>query len=57
MNHMYHESFFFRMLGLLDFYTNMALVSPAALAFVQHISDPSKLQVLIQLLICGISRG
>ena len=32
---LYHESFFFRILGLMDFYTSLALASPAALALVQ----------------------
>ena len=57
MKNMYHESFFFKMLALLDFYTSMALVSPAALAFVQQVSDPSNIQVLVQLLVLGVSRN
>ena len=35
LKNMYHESFLFRILGLMDFYTSLSQVSPAALAFVQ----------------------
>ena len=34
LKNMYHESFFFKILGLMDFYTSISQVSPAALAFV-----------------------
>jgi len=34
LKHMYHDSFFFKLLGLIDFYTSLAQVSPAALSFV-----------------------
>ena len=57
MKNMYHESFFFKILGMLDYYTSLALVSPAALALVQQFADPIKLNILIQLLVGGLSRG
>ena len=54
---MYHESFFFKILGLMDFYSSLACISPAALALVQQFANPHKLNILIQLLIAGHSRG
>jgi hypothetical protein len=44
---MYHESFFFKILGLMDFYSSLALVSPAALALVHQFADPRKLNILV----------
>ena len=57
MKNMYHESFLFKILGMMEFYTSLALVSPAALALVQQFADPAKLNILIQLLVGGLSRG
>ena len=57
LRHMYHDTFLFKILGLLDFYTSLSLVSPAALAFVQQLADPSKLNILIQLLIGSPTRA
>ena len=54
---LYHESFFFRILGLMDFYTSLALASPAALALVQQFADPRKLNILVKFLAGGLSRG
>ena len=34
LKHLYHETFFYRILGMMDFYTSLAQVSPAALALV-----------------------
>ena len=44
---MYHESFFFKILGLMDFYSSLALISPAALALVHQFADPRKLNILV----------
>lgn len=57
IKNLYHESFFFRILGLMDFYTSLAQVSPAALALVQQFADPKKLNILLQFLIGSVSRG
>lgn len=54
---MYHDSFFFKILGMMDFYSSLALISPAALSLVQEFADPRKLNLLVQLLIGGLSRG
>ena len=47
VKNMYHESFFFKILGLMDFYSSLACISPAALALVQQFADPNKLNILI----------
>ena len=53
---MYAESFLLKILGILDFYTSSALTSPSALAFIQKIADPQKLNVLVKILVGGVSR-
>ena len=45
------------MLGLLDYYSSLALVSPSTVAFVQFFVDPDILNQLFQLLTGGLSRG
>ena len=57
LKHMYNEAFLLKILGLLDFYTSSALTSPSALAFIHQIADPRKLNVLVKLLVGGVSRG
>ena len=34
LKYMYQENFLLKILGLLDFYTSLALTSPSALAFI-----------------------
>lgn len=54
---MYHSTFFFKILGMMDFYTSLALTSPATLALVQQFADPNKLNILVQFLVGGLARG
>ena len=57
LKHLYHSSFFYKILGIMDFYSSLAQVSPAALALVQQLADPRKLNVLLQFMIGSLSRG
>ena len=47
MKNMYHDSFFYKILGMMDYYTSLALISPASLALVQQFADPQKLNILV----------
>ena len=54
---MYHETFLFKILGMMDFYSSLSKASPSSLAFVQQFANPQKLNILIQLLMGCLSKG
>lgn len=54
---MYHETFLFKILGMIDFYSSLSRASPASLAFVQKFADPQRLNLLIQLLMGCLTKG
>ena len=57
LKNLYHDSFFHRLLGMMDFYAGLAQVSPSALALVEQFADPEKLNLLVKFLIAGLSAG
>jgi len=56
LQNLYHDSFLLRILEMLDFFSSLALSSPASLALIQKFIEPKHLQYLLKLLVSGLPR-
>ena len=56
LKNLYHDSFLIKVLEMLDFFSSVALTSPATLALIQKFIEPKHLQYLLKVLITAMPR-